>query len=369
MSDDKALLAAIWANPLEDTPRLMYADFLQETEEQVNIARAEFIRIQCELARLDEWDDSPRIATLKAREAQLWQLHRKAWLEKVSKKLPHTSFRRGFVYPRRQRFPGAQFLKLKPKEFDDAPQWDISLTGLYRNFDKVFVSPLLVSVNTLMIDLIKYPSDAIAKLAGNERLRNVEDLDLKSPAHITAEGVTAFFDGPVAVTRLRFGHAITSATVLALSKTHTAAKLRHLQLYLADLDRAAGPLFSAERFPQLRTLDLGGRVIVSHTRLTGDVVEMLFSSNSRTQLRRLALNGCALGDAAIERLAAWPGLAQIRWMDLNFNTFRKKGYLALARSPHAGNLKYLRVDEYWLRDLPKVKAELDARFGEAIDYR
>jgi len=54
MSDEQALLAAIWAHPHEDTPRLMYADWLQENG---HTDRAEFIRVQCELARLDEWDE------------------------------------------------------------------------------------------------------------------------------------------------------------------------------------------------------------------------------------------------------------------------------------------------------------------------
>ena len=44
MSDEAALLAAILAHPDEDTPRLMYADWLQENGQP---ERAEFIRIQC----------------------------------------------------------------------------------------------------------------------------------------------------------------------------------------------------------------------------------------------------------------------------------------------------------------------------------
>jgi uncharacterized protein (TIGR02996 family) len=47
-SDGAALLAAIVAHPDEDTPRLMYADWLDESGEG---ARAEFIRVQCELAK------------------------------------------------------------------------------------------------------------------------------------------------------------------------------------------------------------------------------------------------------------------------------------------------------------------------------
>lgn len=44
-----ALLAGILARPDDDTPRLVYADWLDEHEQH---ERAEFIRVQCELARL-----------------------------------------------------------------------------------------------------------------------------------------------------------------------------------------------------------------------------------------------------------------------------------------------------------------------------
>lgn len=46
-----ALLAGVLAEPAEDAPRLVLADFLQEQGEE---ARAEFIRVQCELANPQE---------------------------------------------------------------------------------------------------------------------------------------------------------------------------------------------------------------------------------------------------------------------------------------------------------------------------
>jgi uncharacterized protein (TIGR02996 family) len=61
MSDEQALLAAIWRHPNEDTPRLMYADWLQENGQP---GRAEFIRAQCELATLAE--DDPRFRKVRA---------------------------------------------------------------------------------------------------------------------------------------------------------------------------------------------------------------------------------------------------------------------------------------------------------------
>lgn len=51
VSDRQALLAAICADPDDDTPRLVFADWLQD---QGEVERAEFIRVQCEFTRLDQ---------------------------------------------------------------------------------------------------------------------------------------------------------------------------------------------------------------------------------------------------------------------------------------------------------------------------
>jgi uncharacterized protein (TIGR02996 family) len=51
VTDHDALLAAVIANPDEDTPRLVMADWFDEHGQN---DRAEFIRVQCELARWEE---------------------------------------------------------------------------------------------------------------------------------------------------------------------------------------------------------------------------------------------------------------------------------------------------------------------------
>ena len=59
MSDADALLAAVLADPDADLPRLVYADWLEERGEA---ERAEFIRVQVELARDRGADNTRRIA-------------------------------------------------------------------------------------------------------------------------------------------------------------------------------------------------------------------------------------------------------------------------------------------------------------------
>lgn len=52
MTDEAALLAAVLADPADDTPRLIYADCLDESGDPAKAARAEFIRLQVEASHL-----------------------------------------------------------------------------------------------------------------------------------------------------------------------------------------------------------------------------------------------------------------------------------------------------------------------------
>jgi uncharacterized protein (TIGR02996 family) len=66
MSIPAALLRAILAAPADDTPRLVYADYL---EEHGDPARAAFIRTQIALARVPEYDPVWAAARLRHDEA------------------------------------------------------------------------------------------------------------------------------------------------------------------------------------------------------------------------------------------------------------------------------------------------------------
>ncbi len=72
--EQRALWAAIRANPADDTPRLVYADWLQEHGDE---ARAEFIRVQCALARIgpDRRKHRKERPTLEARQQKLLRAH------------------------------------------------------------------------------------------------------------------------------------------------------------------------------------------------------------------------------------------------------------------------------------------------------
>src|SRR5262245_58662180 len=73
-----ALLAAAKDAPEEDAPRLVLADWLEEHGDKHDQARAEYVRLECQAARVPE--GNAERAALEARAGTLWSLHHAAWL-------------------------------------------------------------------------------------------------------------------------------------------------------------------------------------------------------------------------------------------------------------------------------------------------
>lgn len=77
-SDGDALLRAICENPAEDTPRLIYADWLQENGKP---ERAEFIRLQCEALGL--CPAYPTLSAARTRASELLKAARDWWFDEL----------------------------------------------------------------------------------------------------------------------------------------------------------------------------------------------------------------------------------------------------------------------------------------------
>ena len=87
MSDPEPFIATIRAAPEDDAPRLIYADWL---DDQGDAARAEFIRVQCELARRESAD-------LRAHETALLAAHHDAFAGRLARPGVRYRFHRGFI--------------------------------------------------------------------------------------------------------------------------------------------------------------------------------------------------------------------------------------------------------------------------------
>jgi uncharacterized protein (TIGR02996 family) len=94
-SEERLLLRAIAQAPEEDTPRLAYADWLDEQGGEPAKARAEFIRLQVSLYRTPELLADPAAARLRA--AELLDRYRAAWGLPTGLLQSRCVIRRGFV--------------------------------------------------------------------------------------------------------------------------------------------------------------------------------------------------------------------------------------------------------------------------------
>src|SRR5262249_35011121 len=93
MTEEQAFVEAIAAEPEQDAHRLVYADWLEDHEEP---ERAEFIRAQCELARLDEAARANGAGPAR-RARQLLKRHERAWLGPLTRFCRGWEFRRGLL--------------------------------------------------------------------------------------------------------------------------------------------------------------------------------------------------------------------------------------------------------------------------------
>ncbi len=92
MTDEEALLRAVIADPDDDAPRLIYADWLDENGQ---CERAEFIRIQIALHGMPV--DDARRPELRRAERRLLRRNGDKWTDHWRPLIRHYSFRRGFV--------------------------------------------------------------------------------------------------------------------------------------------------------------------------------------------------------------------------------------------------------------------------------
>jgi uncharacterized protein (TIGR02996 family) len=187
MTDEDALLAAIREYPLEDTPRLAYADWLDEHADPTDAPapaeekpkrrrrakagaaartfraqRAELIRAQVALESLTRAD--PRFAPLEARAYGLIDAHAKAWYPGGLNLRERTEWDRGFPVPD---LP----VDATAAQLDAVPLWRLTSHGSAAFFKHKY----LHRIGSLLV-YNKVPDGTLKRLAARADLRNVTEL-------------------------------------------------------------------------------------------------------------------------------------------------------------------------------------------------
>ena len=194
-SDHDALLAAVLADPVADLPRLIYADFLQDRGTSVDVARAEFIRIQVESASAC----GPRLQELAAHEARLLALHGRAWLwplrakgEALQNRGTHGLFRRGFVEI--VWMPATIFCWKAERLFRKAPATELRVTRAdLAEFHELLRTPETGRLHVLDLSDRRLGDDALRLLAASALWRSLKVVRLRN-CGITEAGILHLLD-------------------------------------------------------------------------------------------------------------------------------------------------------------------------------
>jgi uncharacterized protein (TIGR02996 family) len=285
----RGFLDDIVANIDDDTPRLVYADWLEENGQD---ERAEFIRLQVQRWRLPVWDAAQ--VRLRLREEELLKQHGEAWLAELPAiaGAKWEGFRRGVV----AEVSFASFEAMRQSAHACravAPVEAVTVRWPRKREPKEAVQPI---AELRELSLTGTPSSE------SELLRLADSPQLSTLRCLTAHGLWA-----EALGRL-------------VASPHLAT-LKALRLPGNNLGNAGIlALIRTAALKALEELDLSGRGVAE--RYNDDPI---------------------VRSPGMESLAGWAGLASVRRLNLSGNEFGRAGLRTLLRSKHAGALTELSV--------------------------
>lgn len=179
-------IGEIQRRPLDDDPRLVFADWLDEQGD----ARGEWIRVQCQLWRLREEERGQ----LERREQEILSQNRESWqrpLEKLG--ASQIVFRRGFVH--QFKMNATKFARHAPEIFRVAPLLyslhaetphdvdfdpDTADSEQIRHWRSFFNTPQLSRIGELSLRGAAPAGEVITTAASNRNLKRLRSLSLAS---------------------------------------------------------------------------------------------------------------------------------------------------------------------------------------------
>lgn len=341
-----AFLEAILASPADDAPRLVYADWLDEHGQS---DRAEFIRVQCEIARLPAWDE--RRARLELRERVLVERHGHRWKAElpIFQGVIWREFRRGFVA--HAQFDSFTTLKETAACWAATPV-EAALVRWPRFSEKAEDTAPIPALRELTVTGTVVDMEDVGRLAASPLLATVRTLDVRH-ASLGPEGFRRLVASPhlkyLTALRAPF-NSIGTGGVRTLKEIKTLPALAEIDLSETGSYGRYGedPIVDVEGMEELASWPGLARV---HTlTLSGNDpgrpgLRALLQSRHTTALNRLIFRGNALdGQAMLEFPAARPGLA-LDELDLGGNLLGPVGAGHLAKADCLRGLKVLTVDE------------------------
>lgn len=371
MSDEAALLAAIRAHPEEDTPRLVYADWLDEQGGESNRDRAEYIRLEIEFARTfpeRRWSKAKDEARKRPR--QLFAKHARDWFPELYGKKnilrggrAYLSEARGFPY--RLLCESQKLLDAGERVTQLAPITEVEFRGFADwHLTRLVKAPWAAGFRDL--NLSGY-ADAPnwAPLADCEHFTELTELvPYGGYLHKSGAERIAVANPFPKLRRLSLSRGIDADALGALFGGKAFQSLRELELSCAESGKPIPGLkavFESRALRSLKSFDMGwhptpnlAKMLTASTFWHGlEELDLLRSNlgdadlatmlNTKGKLRRLGLDDNKITAKGAAMLAEHPALAKITDLDLSRNKIGDRGITALVKSPRAKNLQKLDI--------------------------
>lgn len=366
MTDRDALLAAVIANPDEDMPRLMFADWLQENGQP---QRGEFVRLQVEGAHAEPF--SPQAREYAAAAQRLLNRHLQAWTEHIANYNVGLQFVRGFV--EHVNVNAATFARDAAALFAREPVRSVQIVRFVFTtnpvtLDPLFNSPQLTRIARLDFSKLRNHADYFDQLASCPRLTGLTDLCLRDTP-VPVPWLRALLAGP-ALPALRgldladdtnLSRVLAEALPTANHRKFARLDLSYIKFRSDDIQKA----LSAKCVRGVEELRLGWLPATGPGPLTH--LDLGFAL-PLDRLRVLDLHGQGVGDEGVRELVTELGRrrdpAPLRWLGLANNRLAADAVAALVRADES-RVKLYHLD---LRDngmTPRLKAAVQDRFPEA----
>jgi uncharacterized protein (TIGR02996 family) len=331
-----AFMTAILANPDDDTPRLVFADWLDENGTEEDQAHAALIRAQCRTEILPKGSTERRKLEREAK--AILDQYGDHWLQPLADAsvVDGCNFRRGFV-----------------------DGLEMSATEFVENAEKIFAAaPTIRSA--------RFPdaSNEIGGLAKCKYLARLASVDIREmcecgfcPIH---NDLRALFNSKHAksLTNLNIaGNRMDAEGAKRLAKSSALSRLTVLDVSDNPLgNEGVAELGESKHLKQLVSLNL------SETGLDAEGVEAIAAFKNMPALRNLVL--FRVSTPALKKFVTSPLFAQLTSLDLSGNTFGDAGARVLAAVPRTAKLETLTVVHCKIG--AKGKALLKKRFGKGV---
>jgi uncharacterized protein (TIGR02996 family) len=338
MTDHDALVRAVCDAPDDDTPRLVFADYLDDHGDH---DRAAFVRAQVELARTPPWEP---FAVLCRHRRTDWHTG-----EPFKHALPPSPpgagvrwhprpFHRGFGY-RLEVLSAVDWEEFGRPLFDRAPVGELHLWAA--------VPPGDWAGHLRSVHLTANPVEPLrAVCAAPAWLTDVYFHRANHPGleFLVADLLDSRFGGSGRGLHFRTGYTGVAELLDLLRRHHPLDRLTLANMGLTpDLIREwcdqAGP-------GRVSELDLTENYGIGND----GVRELTGRRNVLFAPKVLALGHCGVSDAGVTALARCAGLAGLRRLDLSRNRLSARGARFLAGSPHLAGLRSLNLARCRLGD-------------------